>query len=120
MSTPCGPTSLRAIAESAYREANVHPGSGSIPAAWLTARRAGVDQRREQHPADAFALRIGGDVDGILHREAIGRPRAIGIGVGVAGNAAAELGDEVGVAGVGDGLEAAQHLLLVRRLQLEA
>src|SRR5438105_14735209 len=141
MSTPCWPTSLRAIVESAYREANVHPSPGSMPrggttggssrnlggsfggcrrvalaqrqlhddgiepAAELVAdgmeraaepeagaamqgdggevrgvaddgdhqaealRRAGVDQRREQHSADAFALCIGRDVDGILHRE---------------------------------------------------
>jgi hypothetical protein len=82
--------------------------------------RAGVDQRPEQCPADAFTLRIGADVDGILHREAVGRPRAISVGISITDKAAIELGDEVGIAGVGDGLESAQHLLLARRLQLEA
>ena len=71
-------------------------------------------------PADAFALRIRGNIDGILHREAIGGARAVGAGVGVARDAAVELGDEIGIASVGDGPEAAQHLRLVGRLQLEA
>ena len=50
----------------------------------------------EQRAADAAAMHVGRDVDRILDGEAVGRPRAKRAGIGVAGERAVDLGDDVG------------------------
>ena len=58
--------------------------------------RAALDQRHQQGLADAAAVHVGCDIDRVLDREAIGRPRAVGPGIGIAGERAVDLGDEIG------------------------
>ena len=59
------------------------------------------------------------EIDRILDREAIGRPWPVGAGIGVAGDAAVEDGDEIGIAAVDQRAVAPRHLGEIGRCQLE-
>ena len=70
------------------------------------ARGRALDHAVQQQPPDAAPPRPARDVDRILDREAVGRPRAVDPGIGVAGDAAVELGDQIGQPGRPDRLPA--------------
>ena len=56
----------------------------------------------EERPADAAPLRVGADVYRIFERVAVGRARAVEGAVGVTGDPAAEVGDQLRQAAAGD------------------
>jgi hypothetical protein len=58
-------------------------------------------------------------VDGILHRETVGRPRAIGPRIGVADHAAFDRGNEIGKAAIHQRPESPGHLGEIGRDELE-
>jgi hypothetical protein len=81
---------------------------------------AALQQRRQKLSADPGAPAVGGDVDRILDGEPVGRPRAVGVDVGVAGDGAVQFGDQVGET-LGEHVGAAAgHFRHVWRIVLEA
>ena len=85
----------------------------------IAARLAFGDQPLQQLQADAAAMDRRLQIDRILHREAIGRPRPVGAGIGISDHAAFERGDEIGKAAVHQRVEAPRHLGEIGRDQLE-
>src|ERR1043166_9655340 len=81
---------------------------------------ARFEQRLEQRAADALTLAAGLDVDRVLDGVAVGGARPVGGGIGIADDAPALLGDEVGIAAVDDGAAPTRHFGGVGRLDLEA
>ena len=80
------------------------------------------EQPVEQRASDAAAMRLRCDVDRILDGEAVGRPRAIGPGIGVAQDCAVgafAFRHHEGEAARAQRLEAPRHLGCVRRIELE-
>ena len=82
-------------------------------------RLAGLDQRLQQRVSDAPALVRGRDVDQVLDGAPVGRTGPERTGVGVPGDASAELGDEIRVALAEDRRETLRHLGFVGRVELE-
>ncbi len=64
----------------------------------------------QQFAADAVAREAVADIDRILDRVAIGRPRAVERGVAVADDAPVHLGHEIGKAELQHGIAAPDHL----------
>ena len=85
----------------------------------VAARLAFGDQPLHQLQADAAAVDRRLQIDRILHREAIGRPRPVGAGIGIADHAAFDCGDEIGKAAVHQRPEPPGHLGEIGRDQLE-
>src|SRR5439155_14444135 len=83
------------------------------------ARLRVVEQALEQRASDAATLRLRRDIDRILDSETIGRPRAIGTGIGVARDGAGKLCHQKRIAAGGERGLASRHLGRVRRLGLE-
>src|SRR5262249_5200583 len=83
------------------------------------ARFAVGDHPLEQRAAEAATLRFRSDVYRVLDREAVGGPRTIGTGIGIAGHGAVHLGDNIREAAVEQRALALRHLGLIRRLELE-
>jgi phosphoribosylformylglycinamidine (FGAM) synthase-like enzyme len=77
------------------------------------------NQALQQLQADALAVDRRLQVDRILHREAVGRPRPVGAGIGVADHLALAHTDEIGIAAIHQRAIAARHLGEIRRDQLE-
>ena len=65
------------------------------------------DELGEEGAADALALEIGVNVNGVFEGEAVGGAGAVGAGVGVSGEAAVKLSDDVREAAGEDGVAAA-------------
>ena len=61
-----------------------------------------ADQPLQQRAADAAALGLRRHIDRILDDEAVGRAWPERSGIGIAGNGAVALGDEIGKAAVGE------------------
>ena len=80
---------------------------------------AALDQVAEQGPADAEPHRIGGHVDGVLHRVTIGRPGAVGGGIGESLEHSVHLGDQIGQSTIEKDGAAPGYLGFVGRRLLE-
>ena len=85
----------------------------------LAERRALLDQHRQERLADTLADGVLVDVDRILDREFICRPRPPFAGIGIAQDAALKLGHEMRQADVEHGGATARHLGKVGRIDLE-
>ena len=85
----------------------------------VAARLAFRDQPLQQLQADAAAVGRGLQIDRILHRETVGRPRPIGPRIGIADHAAFNRGNEIGKAAIHQRPEPPGHLGEIGRDQLE-
>ena len=85
----------------------------------IAARLALGDQPLQQLQADAAAVDRRLQIDRILHREAIGRPRPVRAGIGIADDTAFNGGDEIGKAAVHQRAEPPGHLGEIGRDQFE-
>src|SRR5690606_16828309 len=82
--------------------------------------RTPSDQLLEQGACDAAALSVCCDIDRVLDGEAVAGAWPVRARVAVTDDASVTLGDEIGIAGPLNNLEAATHLRFIRRLVLPA
>ena len=85
----------------------------------IAAALAFLDQAQQQLQPDAAAVDRGFQVDRILDREAVGRPRPVRARIGIADHLVLKYADQIGIAAFHQGAEAARHLGQVGRDQFE-